>query len=66
LFAANEGYIDDVPVDKVVDFEAALHSYINSNAADLVKNINDTGNFNDDIAAGMREAIEKFKSTSTW
>ena len=66
LFAANEGYIDDVPVEKVVDFEAALHSYINSNAADLVKTVNDSGNFSDDIATGMREAIEKFKSTSTW
>ena len=66
LYAANEGFIDDVPVEKVVDFEAALHSYINSNAADLVKTINDSGNFNDDIAAGMRDAIEKFKSTSTW
>jgi len=66
LYAANEGFIDDVAVEKVVDFEAALHSYINSNAADLVKTINDTGNFSDEIAAGMREAIEKFKSTSTW
>jgi len=66
LYAANEGFIDDVAVEKVVDFEAALHTYINSNAADLVKTINDTGNFSDEIAAGMREAIEKFKSTSTW
>ena len=66
LFAANEGFLDDVPVDKVVAFEAALHSFINSNAADIVKTINDTANFNDDIAAQMKEAIKKFKSTSTY
>jgi F-type H+-transporting ATPase subunit alpha len=66
LFAANEGYLDDVEVEKVVDFEAAMHSYLNSNNADLVKEINDTANFNDDIAAKMRSAIESFKSSSAY
>jgi len=28
LYAANEGYLDDVDVKKVVDFEHALHSYM--------------------------------------
>ena len=27
LYAVNEGYIDDVPVNKVVDFETALHAF---------------------------------------
>ncbi len=66
LFAANEGFLDDVEVNKVVDFEAALHAFINSSYADLVKRINDTADFNDDIAAEMREAIEKFKANNTW
>ncbi len=66
LFAANEGFLDDVDVAKIVDFEEALHSYANSNAADLMADINSTGNFNDEIAGKMRETIEKFKSTSTW
>lgn len=66
LFAANEGFLDDVEVNKVVAFEAAMHSYIKSNAADLVKRINDTADFNDEIAVGMRSALETFKSNSTW
>ncbi len=66
LFAANEGFLDDVEVNKIVDFEEALHSFANSNSADLMNDINSTGNFNDDIAAKMRATIEKFKSTSTW
>ena len=66
LFAANQGFLDDVEVKKVVDFEAALHSYINANCVDLVKLLNDTADYNDDIAAKMRSALEKFKSTSTW
>ncbi|MDH5544484.1 MAG: F0F1 ATP synthase subunit alpha [Gammaproteobacteria bacterium] len=66
LFAANEGYLDDVPVEKVVDFESAMHSHIRSNAADLVKQINTTADFNDDIASKMRSAIESFKATSAY
>ena len=66
LFAANEGYLDDVAVDKIVDFEAALHAYVKANAADLLAKINETGDYNDEIAAGIKEIIEKFKSSSTW
>ena len=66
LFAANEGFLDDVAVDKIVDFEAALHAYVKANAADLLAKINETGDYNDEIAAGIKEIIEKFKSSSTW
>ncbi|MDH3325718.1 MAG: F0F1 ATP synthase subunit alpha [Gammaproteobacteria bacterium] len=66
LFAANEGFLDDIPVNKIVDFEEALHSFANSNSTDLMSDINSTGGFNDDIAGKLRETITKFKSTSTW
>ncbi|ALP54269.1 ATP synthase subunit alpha [Candidatus Tenderia electrophaga] len=66
LFAANEGFLDDVEVSKVVSFEQALHSYIKSNAADLAKRINDTADYNDEVAGEMRSTLEKFKSSSTW
>ncbi len=66
LFAANEGFLDDVDVSKVVDFESALHSYIKSNNADLVNSIDESADFNDDIASKMRAAIEAFKANSTW
>jgi F-type H+-transporting ATPase subunit alpha len=66
LFAANEGFLDDIDASKVVSFEQAMHSYIKSNAADLVKRINDTADFNDEIAGEMRSTLEKFKSSSTW
>jgi len=66
LFAANEGFIDDVDVDKVLDFEAALHSYMEREEAELVASIGDEGNYNDDIIAGLRSGIEAFKKTQTW
>ncbi|MFV2056336.1 MAG: F0F1 ATP synthase subunit alpha, partial [Thiohalomonadales bacterium] len=66
LFAANEGFLDDVDVKKVVDFEAALHSYVRSNNADLLEKINSTGDYDNDITAEMKAAIESFKASSTW
>jgi len=66
LFAANEGFLDDVDVNKIVDFEAAMQSSVASNNADLIEKINTTGDFNDDIAAEMKAALDKFKETGTW
>jgi len=66
LFAANEGFLDDVAVNKVVDFESALHAYLRSSYADLLKQINESGDYNDEIASKMKEALEKFKSSATW
>ena len=66
LFAANEGFIDDVDVEKVGSFEAALLSYMKSNEAELMTKINDTGGFGDDISGGIRSAIESFKTTGSW
>jgi F-type H+-transporting ATPase subunit alpha len=66
LLAANEGYLDDVEVNKIVDFENAMQSYIKSNNQALLDKINESGDFNDEIEAEMKAAIEQFKSTSTW
>ena len=66
LLAANKGYLDDVEVSKVVDFEAAMQAYLKSNEAELLAKINETGDYNDEIEAAMTAAIEKFKATSTW
>ncbi len=66
LFAANEGYLDDVDANKIVQFEAAMHSYINDKFADLIKGINDTGDYNDEIIAGLKAAIEDFKANGAY
>ncbi len=66
LYAANEGFLDDVDVKKVVDFEAALLSYVRSQHADLLAKINETGDYGDEIAAGLNDAVSKFKQTGTW
>ncbi|PIE00929.1 MAG: F0F1 ATP synthase subunit alpha [Thiothrix nivea] len=66
LLAANEGFLDDVEVNKVVDFEAAMLSYLRSEQTDLLGSINESGDFNDDIKTSMIKALEDFKSNNTW
>jgi len=66
LYAADKGYIDDVPKNKVVPFEAALHDYLRSNQKELLDKINDTGDYNDDIEAGIKAAVEAFKANNVW
>jgi F-type H+-transporting ATPase subunit alpha len=66
LFAANEGFLDNVDVDKVVDFEAAMLSTVRADHKELLDSIYATGDFNDDIANQMRSVLENFKSKATW
>ncbi|WP_031434240.1 F0F1 ATP synthase subunit alpha [Methylomarinum vadi] len=66
LFAANEGFLDDVEVEKVRDFEDALQSYMKAHEAELMAKINEKGDYNDEIAQGLRSAIENFIKTSSW
>lgn len=66
LYAANEGFLKDVDLDKIGDFEAALISYFNSEHADLMAEVNKSGAYNDEISGKFKAGIEKFKSTQTW
>jgi F-type H+-transporting ATPase subunit alpha len=66
LFAANSGALDDIEVKKVVVFEAALLAYMNTNQTALMDSINESGDYNDDIAAQLQAAIDDFKANNTW
>ncbi len=66
LYAANEGHLSDVEVNKVGDFEAALLSYMHAEHGDLMSSLVESGDYNDEIEATFKSAIETFKSTQTW
>ena len=66
LFAANEGYLEDVDVSKVLDFEEALMGYMNSEHKAFMDDINENGTYNDDVVNTLKTAIETFKKTQTY
>ena len=66
LFAVNEGYLDDVPAKSVTSFETAMHDFVSDKYATLVAQIDSTGDYNDEIVAGLHKAISDFKKSGTY
>mgnify|MGYP001197483853 FL=1 len=66
LFAANEGYFDDVEIKKVMVFEKALHEYARANHNDLLKKINNSPDYNDEIGKSMKALMDDFKANGVW
>jgi F-type H+/Na+-transporting ATPase subunit alpha len=66
LFAANEGYLDDVEAAKVVDFEGALQGYMTSSHKDLMDKINESGDYDAEIEQALHDALKDFKANHTW
>ncbi|MEP3856099.1 MAG: F0F1 ATP synthase subunit alpha [Porticoccus sp.] len=66
IYAADRGYLKEVEVNKIGDFEQALLSYMKAEHGDLLDQINQTGDWNDDLDASYKAALDKFISTQTW
>ncbi len=66
LFALSEGYLDDIPLEKIQSFEAGLHRQFQSDNAALVEQISNEGDWNDELEGTFRKVVEGFKSTGTW
>ena len=66
LYVANEGFLDDVDVNKVVAFEAALLGYFRSEHSKLRDEINKKGDYSDEIAGKLKAVVESFKSSQTY
>ena len=66
LFSVNEGFLDDVPSEKVVDFETALHAYARANAQDLLDKINSSGDYDEDVQGKLKTLVESFKETGAY
>jgi F-type H+-transporting ATPase subunit alpha len=66
LFAVDQGYMDDIELEKIGDFEAALQTYMDQNQGDLMNQINETGEYTDEIAGAFKQAVEDFKANQVW
>jgi len=61
LFAVNGGYLDDLDVNKILAFEAALHQYMNQKHADIMGKIASTNDLDKDNEAALTAAVSEFK-----
>ncbi|MBV8802965.1 MAG: F0F1 ATP synthase subunit alpha [Gammaproteobacteria bacterium] len=63
LFAADQGYLDDLALTKIADFEHGLLSYFRNNYADFMHQVNEKADYNDEIVSSMKKIIEEYKKT---
>jgi F-type H+-transporting ATPase subunit alpha len=66
LFAVENGFVDDIELEKIGAFESALHDYMKSEQSALMDKIGVEGNYDDEIETAMNSAIDNFKKNNTW
>ena len=66
LFAANNGYLDDLEVSQVLPFEKGLREYLKSSHADLVKRVEDNKELSKDDEGLLHTAVKDFKKSGAY
>ena len=61
LYAVINGYLDDIPVDKIAAFEADFYRFMESSYADLAKNIALTKDLSKENEETLKKAVVEFK-----
>jgi len=64
IYAGTRGLMDDVPVDKVSDFEQQLYQYMDANHPEIGKSIMETNELPAEQEQALDAAIRQFKQTT--
>ncbi len=66
LYAVTNGYLDDVPVDKVIAWEGNFHRFMETNHPELEQKINDDKETKPETEEALKKAIGEFKKGTTY
>ena len=66
LFAVENGFLDDIELEKIGAFEEALHDYMRAEQGELMARIGEDGNYDDAIEQDIEAAIARFKAGNSW
>jgi F-type H+-transporting ATPase subunit alpha len=66
LYAVNEGFTDNVEDTKMQAFEKGLHAHMRTNYGSLMDKIDETGDWNDELEAEMKKAVDEFATTGSY
>jgi F-type H+-transporting ATPase subunit alpha len=61
IFAGNNGFLDDLPVEDIRRFEAELNQFLDNSKPEILKNIREKRELNDDIKRQLTDAIKELK-----
>jgi F-type H+-transporting ATPase subunit alpha len=63
IYAVSNGFLDDVPVNKVIAFEAAFHRFMETTHPDIIQKIDKEKIISDEVDGALKKAITEFKET---
>ena len=63
LWIVQNGYMDDVAVDRIKDYQAGLTDFLTTRRPELLQQINKQGALSDVLTAGLKAAADLFKGT---
>jgi len=63
FFAITEGLLDDVPVEKINEFENGLNKYADNNGEEILNEITKKGELDEKLAKEITKLIKDYKST---
>jgi F-type H+-transporting ATPase subunit alpha len=66
LYGATNGYLDDVPLDKIRSFESNFLRYMEASHPDIGRSISETKDIGGETETALKRAIEDFKRTGSY
>ena len=66
FICSDQGYLDDIPINKIGQFEADLNSLFRDKYAALFSEINTKGDYNDKTKVKFIEILTALKENTSW
>ena len=63
MWSVQNGYVDDVPVDRIKDFQAQLTEFLTTRKTELLRKIAQEEVFNEALTAELKATVDQFKET---
>ena len=62
IWAGNSGYLDDVPMERVKEFEEGFYSFMEANYASVMSDIRESGRIDTEGEESLKKAVNEFKN----
>ena len=62
VYAGTQGFLDDVPIPRVQEFQAAFLAYVDAAAGDFRKELSEKGELTADLETKLKQILNDFKS----
>jgi F-type H+/Na+-transporting ATPase subunit alpha len=64
IFAVNEGHLDDIPVERIDEFERGFYDYMDMSHAEILDEIGQKKVLSDDLRGALATAVKEYKQTA--